>query len=361
MNAIAKGQKPKVVGQRPPRPDGVEKVTGRATFGADFFLPGMLVGRVKRSPHAHARIVKIDTRAAQALPGVKAIMTAKDFPLLKNVTADGGEATVDYGHVSDNVMAREKALYVGHAVAAVAAVSPEIAEEAVRLIEVTYEKLPHVIEVEAAMAPDAPLLHDDLRTKGVTPPPAPSNVAHKHALGRGDVAGAMAKADVIIEARYVSAATHQGYIEPHACVASCTPDGQATIWVSTQGQFAVRAFVSKIAGAPLRDLKVIPAEIGGGFGGKTVVYLEPLAYLLSKKSGRRGENGHEPRRSVRGLRPNLGLRLLCEDWRQEGRHDHRRRSHDEVPGRRLSGLAGWRGMHDVAGLLRRRERLYRRL
>jgi CO/xanthine dehydrogenase Mo-binding subunit len=287
MNAIAKGQKHKVVGQRPARPDGVEKVTGRAAFGADFFLPGMLVGRVKRSPHAHAKIIKIDTRAALALPGVKAIVTAKDFPELKNVTADGGEATVDYGHVSGNVMARDKALYVGHAVAAVAATSPEIAEEALRLIEVTYEKLPHVIDVEAAMAADAPILLDDLRTKGVTPTPEkPSNIAHKHVMGRGDVAGAMAKADVVVDARYISAATHQGYIEPHACVASCDADGQSTIWVSTQGQFAVRAFVSKIAGVPLRDLKVIPAEIGGGFGGKTVVYLEPLAYMLSKKSGR---------------------------------------------------------------------------
>ncbi len=277
----------KVVGQRPIRPDGAEKVTGRAAFGADLHLPGMLIGRVKRSPHAHARIVKIDTRAARALPGVKAIVTGADFARGAGGSVDHGEGASDMSHVSQNVMAQGKALYVGHAVAAVAATSPEIADEAVRLIEVTYEILPHVIEVEAAMAPDAPVLHDHLFTKGVTPAPVkPSNIASKIVMSRGDSAAALAGADIVIEGRYVTAAVHQGYIEPHACVVAANPDGQATIWCSSQGQFMVRAMTAKILGLPLSDIKVIPAEIGGGFGGKTVVYLEPVALALSRQCGR---------------------------------------------------------------------------
>jgi len=286
-DGAAGGRTLKVVGQRPVRPDGADKVTGRAQFGADFHLPGMLTGRIKRSPHAHAKIVKIDTRAAAALPGVKAIVTGANFVLGEGEDIDHGEGATALLDVAINCMAREKALYAGHAVAAVAATSPEIADEAVRLIEVTYEVLPHVIEVEAAMAPDAPLLHANMFTKGVTPKPdKPSNIAQKIVMGRGDVPGAMAAADVVIEGRYETAAVHQGYIEPHACVASAGADGQATVWCSSQGQFLVRTLTAKILGMPLSDLKVIPAEIGGGFGGKTTVYLEPVALALSKQCGR---------------------------------------------------------------------------
>jgi CO/xanthine dehydrogenase Mo-binding subunit len=281
------GSSLKVVGQRPIRPDGVEKVTGRAMFGADLMLPGMLAGLIKRSPHAHARIVKIDTSAAEKLPGVLAIVTAADFPSDAEGDIEVGEGHAAMKEVALNCMAREKALYAGHAVAAVAATSPEIAADALGLIEVTYEVLPHVIDVEAAMAPDAPLLHADMFTKGVTPKPTtPSNVALKSVMGRGDVKSAFAAADVIVEGRYETAAVHQGYIEPHACVCSWGADGQSLVWSSSQGQFMVRAMCARILGLPLSDLKVIPAEIGGGFGGKTTVYLEPVALLLSRKSGR---------------------------------------------------------------------------
>jgi CO/xanthine dehydrogenase Mo-binding subunit len=277
----------KVVGQRPIRPDGADKVTGRANFGADLHLPGMLTGRIKRSPHAHARLLGIDTRAARALPGVKAIVTAADFAAVGSEAVEQGEAAATLSHVSWNCLARGKVLYVGHAVAAVAATSPEIADEAVRLIEVRYQVLPHVIDVEAAMAPDAPLLHDDLFTAGVTPrPAAPSNVAAKTVIGRGDPAIGFAAADVVLERRYVTAAVHQGYIEPHACVASAGADGQHHIWCSSQGHFAVRAMCAKILGLRLQDIRVTPAEIGGGFGGKTTVYLEPVALALSRQCGR---------------------------------------------------------------------------
>lgn len=277
----------KVVGQRPIRPDGVDKVTGRAQFGADFHLPGMLTGRIKRSPHAHARIVSIDTRAAEKLPGVKAIVTSADFDAGAAGEVEAGESHAAMKEVAANCLAQGKVLYQGHAVAAVAATQPEIAAEALDLIEVTYEVLPHVIDVEAAMAADAPVLHDDMFTKAVTPKPGKaSNVAAKHVMGRGDVAVAFKAADVIVEGRYETAAVHQGYIEPHACVASWGADGQSTIWCSSQGQFLVRAMVAKILNMPLSDIKVIPAEIGGGFGGKTTVYLEPVALALSRKCGR---------------------------------------------------------------------------
>ena len=288
--ALAEAAALHVVGTRPIRPDGADKVTGRANFGADLRLPGMLAGRVKRSPHAHARILGIDTAAALALPGVKAVVTAEDFPELAAVAVEGGEGAATLRDVSRNCMARDKVLYVGHAVAAVAATSAEIAEAALALIDVRYEVLPHVIEVEAAMAPGAPLLHEDLRTKGVTPAPeAASNVAEKIVLGRGDEAAAFAdpaRAEVVVEGRYVTAPVHQGYIEPHACVASAGADGQHQVWVSTQGQFMVRTLCAKLLGIAPSDIRVTPAEIGGGFGGKTTVYLEPVALALSRKCGR---------------------------------------------------------------------------
>jgi CO/xanthine dehydrogenase Mo-binding subunit len=277
----------KVVGTRPVRPDGADKVTGRAMFGADYHLPGMLTGRVKRSPHAHAKIVRIDTKAAEALPGVKAVVTGADFDTSGGGEIEGGESATAVRDVAANCLAQGKALYAGHAVAAVAATSPEIAAEALDLIEVTYEVLPHVIDVDAAMTPGAPVLHDDMFTKGVTPAPTkPSNIAHKHVMGRGDVKGAFAAADVTVEGHYETAAVHQGYIEPHACVATFGSDGQSMVWCSSQGQFLVRALCAKILNIPLSDLKVIPAEIGGGFGGKTTVYLEPVALALSRKCGR---------------------------------------------------------------------------
>ncbi|MCX7274924.1 MAG: molybdopterin-dependent oxidoreductase [Burkholderiales bacterium] len=277
----------KVVGQRPIRPDGADKVTGRANFGADLRLPGMLTGGVKRSPHAHARILRIDTAAARALPGVKAVVTAADFPEPGNEEVEAGEGAATLRALSENCMARDKVLYVGHAVAAVAATTSDVLREALALIRVEYEVLAHVIDVEAAMAPDAPLLHDDLFTKGEVPrPTTPSNIAEKIQLGRGDPKAGFAQADVVVQGRYVTAPVHQGYLEPHACVASAGVDGQNQIWVSTQGQFAVRAMCSRLLGIALRDLRVTPAEIGGGFGGKTTVYLEPVALALSQQCGR---------------------------------------------------------------------------
>ena len=281
------GKQFKWVGTRPVRPDGVEKVTGQANYGADFTLPGMLVGRVLRSPHAHARIVSIDTSRAAALPGVRAIVTSADFPDLPSEVATGGEAPVNYRHVSGNTIARDKVLYEGHAVAAVAASSANIAEQALALIMVEYAVLPHVIDVQAAMRPDAPLLHDDLFTNGIDPKPTtPSNIANRTEFVMGDIAQGFAEAEVVIEREYTTQPVHQGYIEPHACVASVAADGMVTVWCSSQGQFMVREFCAKLLKLEASNVRVIPAEIGGGFGGKTTVYLEPLAIALSRIAGR---------------------------------------------------------------------------
>ena len=276
----------KVVGTRPPRPDGVDKVTGRAKFGADLHVANMLVGKVLRSPHAHARIKSIDAGKAIALPGVKAVITAADFQDLPSEFIPAGEMMVNFRDMTRNVMAREKALYEGHAVAAVAATSEAVAAEALKLIAVDYEVLPHVLDVEQAMAPEAPLLHDNMYTIGVEPKPSQSsNVAKRVEFSLGDIAAGFAKADVVVEREFTTAPVHQGYIEPHACLASVSEDGQADLWCTTQGQFIVRNFCAKLLGMDLAKLRVTASEIGGGFGGKTVVYLEPLALALSRKTG----------------------------------------------------------------------------
>src|SRR6201984_3421617 len=277
----------RVVGTRPIRPDGVDKVTGRANFGADMKMPGMLWGKIKRSPYAHARIVSINTDKAMALPGVKSVTTRADFPDIPPDKRTIGAMPHNLWDLSRNCMAKGKALYEGHAVAAVAATSQAIAEQAVELIEVEYEVLPHVMDVEAAMAPDAPLVHDNVFTAGVEPKPTkPSNITKMVRFAKGDVEAGFKEADIILERRYTTKPVHQAYIEPHACLVSVAADGQCTIWSSSQGQFMVRAYTSRICGAARANIRGIPPEIGGGCGGKTIIYLEPLAYMLSKKSGR---------------------------------------------------------------------------
>ena len=262
----------RVLGTRPVRHDGVEKVTGRANYGADFNLPGMLHGKILRSPHAHARIRSIDASAALALDGVFAVVTGGDFPAAGNpVTA---EVVMCRGHVR----------YQGHAVAAVAAASPTIADQALDLIEVDYEVLPHVTDVVEA-ARGTVIIDPELRTDGDESAP-PSNISNTDVFDAGDPEAGFAAADVVIEREFDSATIHQGYIEPHACVARRTEEGQILLWVSSQGHFAIRDLAAAQLGIGPSQIKTIPAEIGGGFGGKTTVYLEPVAIRLAEKSGR---------------------------------------------------------------------------
>ncbi|MGE4609288.1 MAG: xanthine dehydrogenase family protein molybdopterin-binding subunit [Myxococcota bacterium] len=278
------GRKFKWVGTRPIRHDGIDKVTGRANYGADLSLPGMLHACVLRSSHAHARILNIDASKALSLEGVKAVITSDDLPELALTDASG---PTNFSNLSRNILARDKVLYHGHAIAAVAATSTRIAQEALALIEVDYEPLPHVLDLRAAMAPDAPILHDHMRTKGIDPTPdQPSNIASKMELKRGDVEAALANADIVIEREFETATVHQGYIEPHACVAQANEDGQITVWASSQGHFMIRAYTARLLRLDISQIKVVPMEIGGGFGGKTTVYLEPIAIVLSRKTGR---------------------------------------------------------------------------
>ncbi len=287
MQELVKGPKYDIIGTRPIRPDGADKVTGRAKFGADHNVAGQLVGRMLRSPHPHARIKSIDISKAAALAGVKAIVTRDDFKDQASEFVPAGEMLINYRDVIRNVMAREKVLFEGHPVAAVAATSEAVAREALKLIKVDYEILPFVIDVEEAMAPDAPIVEDGMITQGMVPPPTkPSNVAKKVEFTLGDVAEGFKAADIIVERKFKTQPVHQGYIEPHACIASVSEDGTAELWTSTQGHWIARAHCARLLGWDITKLRVTSSEIGGGFGGKTVVYLEPVSLALSKKARR---------------------------------------------------------------------------
>ncbi|QDT50988.1 4-hydroxybenzoyl-CoA reductase subunit alpha [Symmachiella dynata] len=277
----------KVIGTRPIRHDGVDKVTGRARYGGDTRLTGMLPAAMLRSPHAHAKIISLDTSKAEALPGVRAVATSADLPDATDKIADLGEGSVNLKHLSDNVLAHDRVLYRGHAIAAVAADDIHIAQEAVGLIEVKYELLPPVMNVLDAMKADAPLLHDDIKTNdlGETADQL-SNIATHICFEKGDLEAGFAAADVIVEREFHTATVHQGYIEPHNATALWNADGHITIWMSTQGTFTARQQTAELLDVPVSRVKVVPMEIGGGFGGKISVYLPPVAAILSKKTGR---------------------------------------------------------------------------
>ncbi len=276
----------KVIGTRPIRHDGVDKVTGRAIYGADIQLTGLLYGAIRRSPHPHARIKSIDTSRAEAHPGVRAVVTAHDLPQIADKLADLGEAIVNLRDASNNVLAYGKVLYKGHAVAGVAAVNLHVAQEAVELIDVEYEPLPHVTGVLEAMEDGAPILHEDMKTTSMgEETDKVSNIANhfQHKMGEPD--DGFAEADVVVEREFTTQTVHQGYIETHNATALWNEEGQLTIWTSTQGAFSVRDQMSEILQMPISKVKIVPLEIGGGFGGKISVYLDPVAALLSKKTG----------------------------------------------------------------------------
>ena len=277
----------RVIGTRPVRHDGSDKVTGKAVYTADFTLPGMQAGFVLRSPHAHAKIVSIDTSAATATAGVTAVVIGTDFPNVEDKVANLGEGTVNLAHLSANCMAQDKVLYKGHAIAAVAATNVQIAEEAAKKIVVQYEVLPSVTGVMDAMADDAPLLHDDVFTDNMGEKgDKPSNIATHMHFEKGDVVEAFEQADVIVSGEFKTATVHQGYIEPHAVVEDYNEDGRVRVWTATQGSFTCRQQTAEVLQIPIGNVLVTPCEIGGGFGGKISVYLEPVAALLSKKAGR---------------------------------------------------------------------------
>ncbi|MFV2039657.1 MAG: xanthine dehydrogenase family protein molybdopterin-binding subunit, partial [Acidimicrobiales bacterium] len=241
MTAIQPRPSYKYVGTRPIRHDGLDKVTGKARYAADLILPGMLAGHVLRSPHAHARIVSIDTTAAEAMPGVKAVVTSADFPEL--------QPDDEHYKISNNLMARDKVLYEGHALAAVAAGTRAQAQAAAEAIAVSYEVLDHVLTVDEAMADGACVLHDDLITSGVEPTPTEaSNVVARTLFERGDVEAGFAQSDVVVERQFTTRAIHQAYIEPHAVIADTGQDGKSVVWGSSQGHFKVRSASAAMLG-----------------------------------------------------------------------------------------------------------------
>lgn len=278
----------KVIGRRMPRVDAIERVTGTAAFGADIVLPGMLHGKVLRSRYAHARIRKVDVKRALALDGVEAVITGGDMPPLADAGfANLGESQIDLRLLRQVVLAGEKAVFHGQAIAAVAAATPELAEEALALIDVEYEALPVVEDVLDAMRPDAPLIHPDLFTESLGgKAKTPSNVAAHLLLERGDMAAGFADSDVVLENTYRTQMVHQGYIEPQAATARVDADGWVTVWTTTQGAFTTKMQLAALLDIPLSKIRVIPMEIGGGFGGKIYVNLEPLCVLLARRSGR---------------------------------------------------------------------------
>ncbi len=275
LNNNSQARQFKVIGTRPPRPDGIEKVTGKAQYGADLNVANMLFAKILRSPHAHAKVLSIDTSAAERLDGVKAVITSKDFDRFSS-----GQPN----NILENSIAHQKVLYDGHGVAAVAATSDLIAKSALKLIKVKYETLPHVTDVDKAMEKSAPIVNKGYVLENV-PKGHSENVTSYFEFGHGDLEAGFSKAEKIVTRSFKTEATHQGYIEPNACLASMTPDGKADLWCCTQGHYNVRAVCAEIMGMETSQLKVTASEIGGGFGGKTLIYIEPIALALSLKSG----------------------------------------------------------------------------
>ena len=276
-----------VIGTRPIRHDGVDKVTGRAQYGADIQMVGLIHGKILRSPLAHAIIKSIDITKAERYPGILAVVTATDFP-----ARDSGQPALPSGldsalqNMKDNILASDKVLYRGHPVAAVAAANLHVAETALGLIEVEYEVLPVVLTAPEGMMEDAPILHTNLMTddNGVRSVKA-SNIASHFQHRLGNLEQGYQLADVVVERVFNTKTVHQGYIEPHNTTAYWNMDGRVTIWCSTQGPFEVRDITAEVLGLDVSDVRVIPMEIGGGFGGKFDPYGDPVAALLSKKSG----------------------------------------------------------------------------
>ena len=238
---------------------------GKAQYAADIDLPGMLQGKILRSPHAHAEIISIDVSRAESHPDVQAVITNSNFPSYEH----------DLKQQTDNIMASDKVLYKGHAVAAVAASSVHAAEEALALIDVEYKPLAPITNDEDALKDGAPLLHKQYE----------NNITSHSQLKLGNIDTGFKNADHIVERQFRTSTVHQGYIEPHSATGWWTANDKVTIWGSSQGHFQIRDKTADVLGIPHSTIKAIPLEIGGGFGGKTTIYLEPVAAMLSKESG----------------------------------------------------------------------------
>jgi CO/xanthine dehydrogenase Mo-binding subunit len=286
--ARAQEHRLKIIGKRLARVDAKQRVTGEAIYPADLALPGMAHAKILRSPLAHARIRRIDTRRAEAMKGVLACVTAADFAAVPpGSMIPMGETGYDMWMVANINMARDKVHWVGQPVAAVAAIDVHTAAAALALIEVDYEPLEPVLGILAAMAPEAPVLHEHVFTKGLEPrPKAPSNVCSRVLIARGASATALAEAPARSRLRVEVDTAHQGYLEPQVALAQVDANGFATVWASTQGQFTAELMIARMLGLPASKLKVVPLEIGGGFGGKIAIHGEAVVVRLAQKCRR---------------------------------------------------------------------------
>jgi CO/xanthine dehydrogenase Mo-binding subunit len=267
----------RIVGRSLPRMDAPGKVTGAAIYAADFTLPGMLHGKVLRSREPHARLLRIDASRAARLPGVRAVITAADV------------ADVRYGgSVKDEeVFARERIRFAGQPLAAVAATTLEMATAALAAIEVITEPLPPVLDVAAALAPDAPLVHEGWA--GYTALPIlhrDRNVCNRARIVVGDVERGFDEAERVFTHRFTTRSVHQGYTEPRAAVAQWDTAGGVSVWSNTQLPFEVQSTLSEILQVPPSRVRVIVPGVGGGFGGKLRVGVEHFAALLARATGR---------------------------------------------------------------------------
>src|SRR5712691_4186835 len=267
----------RVLGHSLPRMDAPGKVSGTAVYAADFALPGMLYGAVLRSREPHARLVRIDASRAARIPGVRAVITAEDIPDVRY-----GGAVKD-----ETVFARDRVRFAGQPLAAVAATSLEVATEALAAIDVVHEALPPVLDVAAALAPGAPLVHEDWTSYTALPIlHRDGNVCNRARIVVGDVERGFAEADRIFEHRFTTASVHQGYTEPRAAVAQWDSSGQVTVWSNTQLPFEIQTTLSEILQVASSKVRVIVPGVGGGFGGKLRVGVEHFAALLARKTGR---------------------------------------------------------------------------
>ncbi len=267
-----------VVGRPLGRVEGEAKVTGQARFAADVVQPGQLWAKCLRSPHPHARIVHLDASAARRVRGVRAVLTGADLP----------PRLVGIRLRDMPLLARDRVRYIGERVVAVAAEDPDVAEEALSLVQVEYEPLPAVFDAEAAMAPDAPLLHPDVASYvgrewdlGNAP-----NVHAYYAHERGDLARGLAEADLVIEHTFHTGLLHQGYLEPHAAVVALEGDGTAQVWMSNKMPFRSRQDMADALDLPEESIVIHHVHIGGDFGGKGSPDDAMLTYHLARASGR---------------------------------------------------------------------------
>ncbi len=264
-----------LLGKRIPKPDAINRVTGRMVYADDMTLPGVLAGKILGSPVAHGRIRRLDVSKAARLPGVRAVVTAQDAPIIR------------YGGIVRDklIFATDVVRYHGDPIAAVAADNVDIAEEALHLIDVEIEALPALIDPKEA-AHSSTMIHEGWEGYPALPNLGrQGNVTSSGRVQWGDVQQGFAQADYVFEDRYDIAMAHQTYIEPRAAMAQVEPTGRISVWTATQGIFPLRDSLAGIFGVPQTKIRVIPTEIGGGFGGKIAAVTEPAAILLAQKSG----------------------------------------------------------------------------